>query len=69
LQPALFLSRDVMASPASSRANDSVGAAVKALLGLTSINSPAATNVIDCLNIDERDAAMAGMVASLREAD
>lgn len=69
LQPALFLSRDVMASPASSRANDSVGAAVKALLGVTSVNSPAATDVIDRLNVDERIAAMAGMVASLREGD
>lgn len=69
LQPALFLSRDVMASPASSRPSDTVGAAVKALLGVASVNSPAATDVIDRLNVDERVAAMAGMVASLREGD
>lgn len=69
LQPALFLSRDVMASPASSRASDSVGAAVKALLGVTSVNSPAAAKVIDPLNVEERVAVMAGMVASLREGD
>lgn len=69
LQPALFLSRDVMASPASSRTSDSVSAAVKALLGVTSVNSPAAIQVIERLNVDERIAAMAGMVASLREGD
>jgi predicted KAP-like P-loop ATPase len=69
LQPALFLSRDVMASPASSRTSDSVGAAVKALLSVTSVNSPAATEVIDRLSVDERVAAMAAMVASLREGD
>ena len=69
LQPALFLSRDVMASPASLRTSDSVGVAVKALLGVTSLNSPAATEVIDRLNVDERVAAMAGIVASLREGD
>lgn len=69
LQPALFLSRDVMASPASSRASDGVGAAVKALLGVTSVNSPAAAKVIDPLNVEERVAVMAGMIASLREGD
>lgn len=69
LQPALFLSRDVMASPASSRASDNVGAAVRALLGVTSVNSPAGAEVIERLTVDERVAAMAGMVASLREGD
>jgi predicted KAP-like P-loop ATPase len=69
LQPALFLSRDVMASPTSSRSSDNVGTAVKALLGVTSMNSPAAAEVIDRLTVDERVAAMAGIVATLREAD
>lgn len=69
LQPALFLSRDVMASPASSRTNDNVGAAVRALLGVTSVNSPVAAEVIDRLSADERVATMAGLVASLREGD
>lgn len=69
LQPALFLSRDVMASPASSRATDNVAAAVQALLGVTSVNSPAAIEVIDRLNVDERVAAMGQLVASLREGD
>ena len=58
-----------MASPASSRASDSVGAAVKALLGVTSVNSPAASEVIDRLSVDERVAVMGGLVASLREGD
>lgn len=43
--------------------------AVNALLGVTSVNSPAAVEVIDRLNVDERVAAMAGIVASLREGD
>lgn len=69
LQPALFLSRDVMATPARSRASDNVAAAVQALLGVTSLNSPAAIEVIDRLSVDERTAAMGRLVASLREGD
>lgn len=69
LRPALFLSRDVMASPASSRATDNVAAAVQALLGVTSVNSPAAVEVIDRLGVDERVATMGALVASMREGD
>lgn len=69
LQPALFLSRDVMASPASSRATDDVAAAVQALLGVTSLNSPAAVEVIDRLTVDERVTVMGHLVAGLREGD
>ena len=42
---------------------------MKALFSVTSVNSPAATEVIDRLSVDERVAAMAAMVASLREGD
>jgi hypothetical protein len=69
LQPALFLSRDVMASPASSRQGDKVADAIKALLAVNSAHSPAAKAVIDGLSADERLGAMAGVVASLREGD
>jgi hypothetical protein len=69
LQPALFLSRDVMASPASSRATDDVAAAVQALLSVTSVNSPAAIEVIDRLTVDERVTVMGHLVANLREGD
>ncbi|WP_071675982.1 KAP family P-loop NTPase fold protein [Nioella nitratireducens] len=69
LQPALFLSRDVMRPPTNLTTSDNVGAAVKALLGVTSVNSPAAANVIENLNDDERVAAMSGLVASMREGD
>lgn len=69
LQPALFLSRDVMASPATSRSGDTVGGAVEALLKVASVNSPVATEVIDRLTGDERVAVMGELVAKLREAD
>lgn len=69
LRPALFLSRDVMASPASSRTSDGVALATQALLGVTSLNSPAATAVIERLDTDERVAVMGSLVAALREGD
>jgi predicted KAP-like P-loop ATPase len=69
LQPALFLSRDVMA-PALKRApGDVVALAVEALSQVASINSPAAKEVIAALGAEERGQVMAGLVARLREAD
>lgn len=69
LQPALFLSRDVMASPATRRPGDAVAAAIEALLGVASVNSLAAVEVIDGLTVDERVTVMGGLVAKLREGD
>lgn len=69
LHPALFLSRDVMAPSQRRDKTDAVARAVEGLLGVASLNSPAATAIIEGLGGEERVAVMHGMVARLREGD
>lgn len=69
LQPALFLSRDVMAPASRQGPSDAVARAIEALMAVSSSNSPGATALVRALSPEERVAAMAGIVARLREAD
>jgi predicted KAP-like P-loop ATPase len=69
LQPALFLSRDVMAPSLRRGSSDTVGAAVEALMAVSSVNSPAALKVVEGLGAEDRVAVMERMVERLREAD
>ncbi len=69
LQPALFLSRDVMAPAVRRAQGDAVATAVEALLQVTSMNSPVAAELIAALTPDERGQVMAGLVGRLREGD
>lgn len=70
LRPAVFLSRDVLA-PAPSRnvASDAARAAVEALLGVRSLNSPAAQGVVDQLSASDRRAVMSQLIDSMRDGD
>lgn len=69
LQPALFLSRDVMAPAVRRAQGDAVATAIETLLQVTSMNSPVAAELIASLTPDERGQAMAGLVGRLREGD
>jgi predicted KAP-like P-loop ATPase len=69
LQPALFLSRDVMAPAVRRSQGDAVAVAIEALSQVASLNSPAAAELIAKLTGEERGQVMAGLVARLREGD
>jgi predicted KAP-like P-loop ATPase len=69
LQPALFLSRDVMAPSRGRRTSDRTAAAIDALMAVASPNSPTANQVCEGLTEEERSAVMAGLVSRMREAD
>lgn len=69
LQPALFLSRDVMAPAMRRTDGDAIAVAVDALSQVASLNSPVAARVIESLGAEERVQVMSGIVARLREAD
>lgn len=69
LQPALFLSRDVMAPSRGRPVSDRIVGAIDALFAVTSPNSPAAKAIAAGLSDEESGAVMAGLVARMREAD
>jgi len=69
LQPALFLSRDVMAPAVRRNQGDAVATAIETLAQVVSLNSPVAAELIATLTAEERGQVMAGLVARLREGD
>ncbi|WP_439476961.1 KAP family P-loop NTPase fold protein [Brevundimonas sp.] len=70
LRPAVFLSRDVMApAPSRSGLSDAAAEAVEALLKVSSINSPAAAQIIANLSTADRRSAMSQLIDAMRPAD